>query len=480
MIQSLQETIGGKPKTFSLDKVKELHLNLMENDDARYYLEKVRGLSIETAQKFLLGFDIEKQAISIPYFKRNEVVGIKYRYIKPEDEKKRYSSERGSQPWVFNEEGIDYGRPKGAVLITEGEFDLMACWQAGLRNVIGCGGKDAYGVWIELLDKIPKIYIAYDNDDAGKTTSLKFAERLGTDKCLEVTLPSEIKDLNDFFHKKTREDFNILIKESKPYYKYEFKGIADVINNLRFKQEETIELSKVPGVKFEKDWLVMISGVSNVGKTSYILNLADELTLKGIPTLILPFERGVSSVGERFLQVMFDRTKDEFAMMNDSEWSEVIDTCAKRPVFFALPKKDEITDTIIKSKRLFDTRVVIIDHMDYLIRNVQGNREAEIANTLQALKRVAEENKILMLIVSHTRKTQTHGALVQREPTMEDLKGSSSLYQDPECVIMLTKPDEGQIKVNVVKNKGEMRYGVFESNVSTGRLNKDLNESAFQ
>ena len=120
MIQSLQETIGGKPKTFSLDKVKELHLNLMENDDARYYLEKVRGLSIETAQKFLLGFDIEKQAISIPYFKRNEVVGIKYRYIKPEDEKKRYSSERGSQPWVFNEEGIDYGETFAHVPRLEG------------------------------------------------------------------------------------------------------------------------------------------------------------------------------------------------------------------------------------------------------------------------------------------------------------------------------------------------------------------------
>lgn len=479
MIQSLQETLGGKPKVFSIDRVKELHIALMESDDGLYYLEKIRGLSKETIQKFLLGYNKELHAISIPYFKRGEVVAIKYRFINPENER-RYHSERGSQPWVFYEEGIDASRSKGAVLITEGEFDLMACWQAGIRNVIGCGGKDAYGVWIELLDKIPKVYIAYDNDEAGKTTSLKFAERLGTDKCMEVTLPTDTKDLNDFFHKNTKEEFSTLIKEAKPYYKYEFKGIGDVINNLRFKQEETIELSKVPGVKFEKDWLVMVSGVSNVGKTSVVLNFADELTKKNIPTLILPFERGVSAVGERFLQVMFNKTKEDFGYMNDSEWTQVITECGERPVYFALPKKNDIVDTIIKSKRLFDTRVVIIDHMDYLVRNVAGNREAEISNTLQALKRVAEENKILMMIVSHTRKVQTSGSLVQREPTMEDLKGSSSLFQDPECVIMLTKPEEGQIKVNVVKNKGEMKHGLYEINVSTGRMLKDLNETAFK
>lgn len=480
MIQSLQETLGGKSKTFSIDKVKELHLNLMESSDALYFLEKVRGLSKETAQRFMLGYDKERHAISIPYFKRDEVVAIKYRYISPEDEKKRYHSERGSQSWVFNEEGIDKSRTNGVILITEGEFDLMASWQAGIRNVIAVGGKDASGVWIELLDKIPKIFIAYDNDEPGKAASLKFAERLGTDKCFEVSLPDDIKDLNDFFHQKTKDDFNALVKDAKPYYKYEFKGMSDVINGLRFKQDEVIELSKVPGVKFEKDWLVMVSGVSNVGKTSVVLNFADELTKKNIPTLILPFERGISSVGERFLQVMFDKTKDDFVRMNDQEWTQVISECSERPVFFSLPKKGDITETIVKSKRLFDTRVVIIDHMDYLIRNVVGNREAEISNTLQALKRVAEENKILMIIVSHTRKVQSHGALVQREPTMEDLKGSSSLFQDPECVIMLTKPEEGQIKVNVVKNKGEMKYGVYECNFSTGKLLKQLDETDFK
>lgn len=84
------------------------------------------------------------------------------------------------------------------------------------------------------------------------------------------------------------------------------------------------------------------------------------------------------------------------------------------------------------------------------------------------------------MIVSHTRKVQTSGSMIQREPTMEDLKGSSSLFQDPECVIMLTKPEDGQIKVNVVKNKGEMKHGLYEINVSTGKMLKDLNETAFK
>lgn len=475
-IQSLGETLGVKSNKFSLERVMEYQTALAGNNQALDYLKVERGFTDDTIKHFRLGYHAERNAIVIPLFKRGDVVGIKFRSLNADDSM-RYDSVRGGQNWIYNEEGIDHGRKKGFIIIVEGEFDCISAWQAGIRNVVSpASGKDSYGVWIEQLDTIPKILIAYDNDDGGKSTSVKMAERLGNDKCFEVQYPEGIKDANDYFKKYTIDEFKVLVKGSKPYYKYDFKGMADVISSLRMNRDEPLVLRSVPNVKFEKDWICMLSGESNAGKTSFAMNIASEFAEKGVPTLVLPFERGIEQVGRRYLQVQFDKTLQDFSYMDNQEWDKLIRDCIELPVYFALPKKEDITSTIVKSKRLFDTRVVIIDHLDYIIRNVRGNRDEEIANTLQALKRVAEENKILLIIVSHTRKTEQNGGMLKRKLTMQDLKGSSSLYQDPEVVIMITRPDEDVMEVDILKNKGEMRGGQFKFNVSSGKLGERLDE----
>lgn len=475
-IKSLREQVGAEFTRPDIAKLKIYTDALASSEEAQNYLRTERGLSQDTISHFQLGFDHARNAISIPIFKRGELVNFKYRFLKPD--KIRYSSERNAETWIFNDEGIDKGITKEAVLIVEGEFDLMSVWQSGITNVISpASGKDSYGVWIEYLDSVKKIYLAYDNDKGGKETAQKIVGRLGVDKCLEVNFPDGIKDSNEYFRSHTKEEFRELLKNAKPYYSYQFKGIGDVLKSLRENKDETISLTHMPKVKLEKDWMVMISGVSNVGKTSYVLNLVDDLTSRGIPTLVFPFERGIESVGKRFLTVKFNKTLDEFTMQNEDEWKAMVEKCLDTPAYFAMPKKEDMVETIIRSKRIFDTRVVVIDHLDYIIRHVSGNKEAEIGNTLQDLKRVAEENKIILLIVSHTRKVEAPGGWkTKKKPGMEDLKGSSSLYQDPECVVMLSSDQENEINVDVLKNKGEMGYGVYQIDPRTGKIG---NETTF-
>lgn len=471
MISNLQDTLGIKQKSFSLEKVQLLQKGL--NEKSIDYLQRERGLSTETIENFKLGYDEEKDAISIPHFKRGEVVSIKYRFLNSENEK-RYGTEKGGQNWFFNEDGINVAREKGGILVTEGEFDAMSAWQSGFKNVIGVNGSDATGTWVENLQSIPKIYLAYDNDLAGKRGSKKFAERLGTDKCFEVSL--EEKDLNDFFKVKNADELKRLLREAKPFYKYQFQGISDIIENFRNNHSDKIVSQYVPYVKFEKDWLVTVSAGTNVGKTSYVLNIANEMTNKGVPTLIMPFEGGIDFVGKRFLQVKFNKTEEDFEHTMPSEWSEIIESCIKTPVYFTTPKRQEITDTMKKAKLLFDTQIVIVDHLDYLVRNVQGNRSEEIANTLQELKRFAEENKILVVVVSHVRKMDVGGASLKRKPTLNDLKGSSSIEQDSQVVIMLNKLSDTELEVDVQKNKGAMGKRTYEVNLKTGKIIKEIDE----
>jgi twinkle protein len=472
-IVSVRQTLNREYRKPSVEKLEKFKVLLFGNDSAMDYLLKVRGLTEETIKHFQLGYDSDKEAIAIPIFKNNELINIKYRFLEPKDIK--YTSESGAETWLYNENGIEQGEEKGAVLIVEGEFDLMSCWQNGIKNVVSpASGKDSYGVWVEMLDNIKRVYIAYDNDEAGKTAGRKFAERIGTDRCFEVKYKDGIKDANDFFKTGTIDEYKKMLRSASPYYSYQFKNLGDVITDLRNHEYDELELSVVPKVKIEKDWLMVVSGLTNVGKTSYTMNIANELAGRGIPSLIMPFERGIASVGKRFLQVFFDKSMDDFKFTSVEEWDKMVDQVVDAPVYFSTPKREDINEIIIKSKKLFDTKVVIIDHLDYLIRNGSGNRADEISNTLQKLKAVAIEHKIIIIIVTHVRKGDTYG--VQKEPTLDDLKGSSSLSQDPECVVLLSSSAEGFIKVNVAKNKGELSDKSFTMKFNTGRMIDNLGE----
>jgi DNA primase len=811
-IQSLRDSIGVEYAKPTMEKLEKMITDLKESEIAQQYLLVERGLTDETIKHFKLGYDKERNAIAIPVFKKGELINIKYRFIEPN--KVKYTQEKNAEVWLFNDEGIQQGLEKKAILIVEGEFDLMATWQSGFKSVVSvASGKDSYGVWLELLDPIPMVFIAYDNDKAGQGASIKFAERIGTEKCFEIQYPEGVKDANEFFKTHTKEDFIELKNNARPFYKYQFKGLGDIIKNLREDDTEYLKTKFIPDVEFGKDWITVVSGRSNAGKchakgtsilmadgkiknvedikigdfvmgedskpkevlnlgkgidtlyriwergeyydvnsehilslwknvwdkkekrsykryeeisvkdfikftkakqnkyqgwkvgiefqekrvslepyilglwlgdgtsskpdlttadveieniwkefalknnlsvneycqtnnksktlalscglqngqnyflnrlqeynlinkkhipheyktnsekvrlellaglidtdgnlskssygecyeitqksndlandivylarslgfrvkisksvksikeinfkgeynrihifgdlsripvilnrkrtefkskkdylkskikieelntgeyygftltgnglyvlgnftvthnTSYLMNIAGDFAKNDTPVLIMPFERGVDSVGQRFLQANFDKTRDDFKMMDDSEWDKVIKESIELPIYFSVPKREEIVDTIVKSKRIFNTKIVVIDHLDYVVRHVNGNREAEIANTLQNLKRVAEEHSILILIVTHIRKIDTVGAEVLRKPNIEDLKGSASLYQDPECVIMIYQgEEEDTLKVDVLKNKGKMSTKEFKFNQATGKL----------
>lgn len=473
-VKSMREQLGQsyqKPNPEKLIKFKE---DLLLHEEAMNYLMVGRGLTKETIEHFELGYDVDRDAIAIPVFKRGELINIKYRFINPKANK--YSGERGAEAWIYNEDGIQKGLAKGSIIIVEGEFDLMSVWQSGSVNVVSSSaGKEAYGTWIEYIDNIPKVYIAYDNDAPGKEASSKLAERLGTDKCVEIIYPEGIKDANEFFKKFTRDDFIKLAKNARPYYTHQFKGVGDVINSLRNHKADILSLKYIPNVRIEKDWLIVVSGVTNIGKTSYILNLADELVSRDIPVLVMPFERGIESVGGRFLQVKMNMDVNDLTMQDDSEWERTIEKCIDLPIYFAVPDIKEVTEVIIKSKRIFNTKVVMIDHLDILIRNVKGNKEAAIGDMLKELKNVAIEHDIVIIGVSHIRKMDNPGGWkTPKNPGLDDLKGSSSLNQDPECVIMLRSEAEGSICVDILKNKGEMTTMSYAINNKTGRMGDEF------
>lgn len=470
-IQSLRDTVHANYIRPDPGKVTEYETNLEQNQEAQRYLTEERKLSMDTARHFHLGYRSDYDAISIPIYKNGLVINIKYRFLHPRDAK--YGGERGAETWIYNETGVGYAKTYGKLLVVEGEFDAMAAFQAGVKNVVSpASGKDSFGPWIELIDQIKEVFIAYDNDSGGRESAAALAQRAGIEKCFEVKYPEGIKDASDFLKANSADEFKALLKLAKPFHNREFKGIADVISSLRNRSDDILRTPFIPKVEIERDWLMVFSGRSNVGKTSYVLNIADDFTKKQIPTLVMPFERGIESVGRRFLQIKFNKTLDDFKNATDKDWDDMTLDCLETPVYFSMPKTEDVVEAIKKASRLFGVKVVIVDHLDYLIRASQ-HKEQEIGNTLQALKRVAEDLKVVIMIVTHVRKIDQAGSLLKKKPGIEDLKGSASLYQDPECVVMLQGDGQSHIQVEVAKNKGEMSSQNFPFDEATGRLSDE-------
>lgn len=88
---------------------------------------------------------------------------------------------------------------KSYLLITEGEIDALSWMSARVDNTISCpnGTKNMHWMdkYMELFDEIPEIYIAYDNDKAGREAVKVLTGRLGADKVKVVKYP-EGQDAN--------------------------------------------------------------------------------------------------------------------------------------------------------------------------------------------------------------------------------------------------------------------------------------------
>lgn len=87
----------------------------------------MRGFTPETLAAFRIGYKNPQGFVTIPWIAASgEVVAVKLRNIRPCAKNKRFRMLYGSQPVIF---GAHLARHRDRVLIVEGEFNAMSCWQ---------------------------------------------------------------------------------------------------------------------------------------------------------------------------------------------------------------------------------------------------------------------------------------------------------------------------------------------------------------
>ena len=272
------------------------HCNKQISDpEAQAYLS-LRGISKETAERYNLGYELYTRALIIPvsqsfYVQRFTDPNAKVRYINAPD----------SQVELFNTKALqnDTGRP---VFITEGAIDALSIIEAGGEAV----ALNSTSNTRKLLEKIrtqrtrSTLILCLDNDAAGAKATAELETGLKELNISYITadICGEYKDPNEAL-KADRMAFFDAVKAterrtSKPdntsdYISLFMAGEIEKLKENATRKTGFSNLDAETGGVYPG--LYAVGGISSVGKTTFIYQMADQMAAAGQHVLFFSMEQ---------------------------------------------------------------------------------------------------------------------------------------------------------------------------------------------
>lgn len=431
---SFKKAIGAKdPVKPPKGKAEQYHADLMGNQKAFDYVIG-RGFTLETMSHFKIGYAKEgdKEWVTIPYFEGGVLINIKYRTLPPAE--KSFKRFKDAKSALFNRDclkGID------EVIITEGEMDVISCWQNGYTNAVsgsnGCSSFDPE--WIDALKDVKKVYLWYDNDEAGRKASDELAPRLGIDRCYFIRMEG-YKDANEYFSVNDGIELEEVATQ---------KPIDNVINFYDsvfklFEHEKELSseikmpwgnVNKLVGA-IEAGDLITLSATPKTGKTTMALNIATYNAKRGYPVLVYCLEMRPERLAKKVIESEGRITKENFTRAIALHTAEKL---ADVPLYFGYNYKNIETDVVFQTMRAatrrFGLKLIVFDNLHYLVRSL-AHTSAEVGIITRKFKLLAEELQLPVILIAQPRKVEEGNIM-----TMNDLKDSSSIGADSDQVIIL-------------------------------------------
>ena len=440
---------------------------------------KKRGLSKETVEAFKIASTAQGNMI-FPFYRDGKLIYVKYR------EPRLYKKESGhdkewqmanTEPILFNMDGVSFNKP---LIITEGEFDAMALYEAGVSNVTsvpaGCNRLE----WVEncwdFLEKFQQVIIFGDMDEPGLQMISTLTNRLGEDRCL---IPPDYpyneqkncvcKDANEILLVHGKEVLKELIEQCEPAPVNGILNLADV----PFVDPASLPriMTKIPALDSA------IGGLSEGGLTIFTGKRGDgKSTLNG-QLLLNTIDQGYKVCaysGElsayKFLEWIFlQATESKYIgvsedLRNGKKYASVSEEIRNRIKEwinnkFYLFDNNYIDETRTTQQsilnvfkicaRRYGCKVFLVDNLLVALNTTAQEENRSQADFVTALKSFAVRNKVHVILVAHPRKTKPGESL-----TNDDVAGSSSMTNLADNVIAIEKPH-----INITKNRD---FGVCE------------------
>lgn len=237
------------------------------------------------------------------------------------------------------------------------------------------------------------------------------------------------------------------------------------------------ELDEAIGGGVDFGEMVIIAARPSHGKSTVALQCAHNWTADGLPVLFVTEEMSAISLGKRALQFASNVPQENW-------WSELTDVeidlhqfAGERSDCYIVENcgsAEVVAGEIEKAVKEKNIRAAIVDYAQ-LLSSPGKSRYEQITNTSIALRRVASEQKIVLLVLCQLNREIE--ARPKFEPKLSDLKDTGQLEQDADVIIFLVWPhridckrDPHKYEFYIAKNRNrEISRAVVECRFDPSR-----------
>lgn len=174
---------------------------------------------------------------------------------------------------------------------------------------------------------------------------------------------------------------------------------------------------------FSPQQLITITGIAKQGKTTFMINLIQNM--KSQNPLFFSLEQTPDELIRQ--RMKFKREIPHFYFPADRGSKEDIDWI-----------EEKILESIIK----YGTKVVFIDHLDFIKDFVPSNErnDLQIQNVYNQLKRLAKKLNVCIVIIAHLKKV-----VIDKAPDLNDIADSRAIAQLSDKVIIVWREGKKDI-----------------------------------
>jgi replicative DNA helicase len=193
--------------------------------------------------------------------------------------------------------------------------------------------------------------------------------------------------------------------------------------------------------------LLILAARPSQGKTALALNLMENIAIRGgHPVAMFSLEMSKESLLQRLVAsvAQIDAHKFRTGHLSKEDWrrmTESLGTISSAPLWLEDAGSISVLEIGAKARRLKRDKglsMLIVDYLQLITgRGRFGNRQEEVSSISRALKGLAKELQVPVLVLSQLSRAPERD---ERGPQLSDLRESGAIEQDADVVMFIYRP----------------------------------------
>ena len=438
---------------------------------------KTRGISEKTLNNLNVGEGKEfmpqtgkkENTINFNYYVGGKLTNVKYR-----DARKNFKLYKGAEKVFYN---IDNIVGHDWCVITEGEMDVLALYEAGISNAISVpngatlnsNNLDYLDNCIDYFEDKEKIILAVDSDPPGLALQAELIRRLGAEVCFLADFKGPIedcKDANEYLLIHGKEALKERIIKARPVplenvttFRDIESDITDFVEN-GFKPGFQIGLNNFDDIfSTYTGQFITVTGIPSSGKSDWVDQMCVGYNkLYGWRTAFASPENQPTYLHAHKLMRKVWGDMPSKQDIGKAKWNQVADHINSN-FFFIDMDRYTLESVLRKGAELVKRKGIkclVIDPFNK-VRDVNCQTEDVNRYTMEYLTKIetfAKKYDVLVFIVAHPTKMYKGKDGKIEEPTMYNIKGGGEWYDASYHGLLIHRDYEKKnTKVKVLKVK---------------------------